>query len=176
MSQALAVSGGASESLSSPRLHTFLQHLSLVYFLHPYPCRSNSSSLKCSPFLHLPFLSLLKSLILLVPTSRAVLLSAFLGQLGGAGLGPPAVSTAHLAYMYPCACMVGIYSLNVIPSSSRCKLSYTRWMNNKVLLQSTGNDVQYPVMNHNGKEYEERLYVYTYIIESLGCTAEMNTL
>ena len=134
MSQALAVSAGASESLSSPRLHTFLQHLTLVYFLHPYPRRSNSSSLKCSPFLHLPFLSLLKSLILLVPTSRAVLLSALLGQLGGAGLGPPAVSTAHLAYMYPCTCMVCIYSLNIIPSSSRCKLLYIGWMNNKVLL------------------------------------------
>ena len=134
MSQALAVSGGASESLSPPRHHTFLEHLTLVYFLHPYPRRSNSSFLKCSPFLHLPFFSLLKSLILLAPTSRAVLLSALLGQLGGAGLGPPAVSTAHLAYMDPCTCMVCIYSLNVILSVSRCKLSYTGWINNKVLL------------------------------------------
>ena len=26
------------------------------------------------------------------------------------------------------------------------------WINNKVLLDSTGNDIQYPVINHNGKE------------------------
>ena len=28
-------------------------------------------------------------------------------------------------------------------------------INNNVLLYSTGNYIQYPVMNHNGKEYEE---------------------
>ena len=40
---------------------------------------------------------------------------------------------------------------------SRCKLVYTEWINNKVLLYSTG---QYPVINHNGKEYEkECIYV-----------------
>ena len=27
------------------------------------------------------------------------------------------------------------------------------WMNNKVLLYSGGNYIQYPVINHNGKEY-----------------------
>ena len=43
---------------------------------------------------------------------------------------------------------------------SRCKLVYTGWINNKVLLYSTGNDIQYPVINHNGKEYEkERIYM-----------------
>ena len=31
---------------------------------------------------------------------------------------------------------------------------------NKVLLYNTGNYVQYPVINHNGKEYEKRcIYV-----------------
>ena len=35
---------------------------------------------------------------------------------------------------------------------SRCKLLYTEWINNKVLLYSTGNYIQYPVINHNGKE------------------------
>ena len=34
---------------------------------------------------------------------------------------------------------------------SRCKLVYTRWINNKDLLYSTGNYIQYPVINHNGK-------------------------
>ena len=44
---------------------------------------------------------------------------------------------------------------------SRCKLIYLEWINNKVLLYSTGNYIQYPVINHNGKEYEE--YIYTHI-------------
>ena len=38
---------------------------------------------------------------------------------------------------------------------SRCKLLYIEWINNKVLLYSTGNSTQYPVINHNGKEYEK---------------------
>ena len=29
------------------------------------------------------------------------------------------------------------------------------WINNKVLLYSTGNNSQYPVINHNRKEYEK---------------------
>ena len=29
---------------------------------------------------------------------------------------------------------------------------YIEWINNKVLLYSTGNYIQYPVINHNGKE------------------------
>ena len=33
---------------------------------------------------------------------------------------------------------------------SRCKLLYIEWINNKVLLYSTGNDIQYPVINHKG--------------------------
>ena len=44
---------------------------------------------------------------------------------------------------------------------SRCKLVYIEWLNNKVLLYSTGNYIQYPVINHNGKEYEnECVYMY----------------
>ena len=35
---------------------------------------------------------------------------------------------------------------------SRCKLLYIEWMN-KVLLYSTKNYSQYPMINHNGKEY-----------------------
>ena len=35
---------------------------------------------------------------------------------------------------------------------SRCKLFYIGWINNKVLLYSTGNYIQTPVINHNGKE------------------------
>ena len=36
---------------------------------------------------------------------------------------------------------------------SRCKLLYIGWINKKVLLYSTGNYIQYPVINHDGKEY-----------------------
>ena len=35
---------------------------------------------------------------------------------------------------------------------SSCQLLYIGWINNKVLLYSTGNHIQYPAMNHNGKE------------------------
>ena len=44
---------------------------------------------------------------------------------------------------------------------SRYKLLYTEWINNKVLLYSTGNSVQYPEINRNGKEYKkECTYMY----------------
>ena len=36
---------------------------------------------------------------------------------------------------------------------SSCKLLYIEWINNKVLLYSTENYIQYPMINHNGKEY-----------------------
>ena len=44
---------------------------------------------------------------------------------------------------------------------SRGKLLYIEWINSKVLLYSTGNYIQYPVINHNGKEYEKKcIYMY----------------
>ena len=44
---------------------------------------------------------------------------------------------------------------------SRCKLLCIGWINNKVLLYSTGNYIQHPVINHNGKEYEKgHIYIY----------------
>ena len=50
------------------------------------------------------------------------------------------------------------------------------WVNNKFLLYSTENYIQYLVINHNEKEY---IYVYicmyVCITESLFCTAESNT-
>ena len=44
---------------------------------------------------------------------------------------------------------------------SRSKLLYVGWINNKGPLYSTGNCIQYPVINHHGKEYykQECLYV-----------------
>ena len=44
---------------------------------------------------------------------------------------------------------------------SRCKLLHIKWINNKVLLYSTDNYIQYSVINHNGKEYEKE-YIYMY--------------
>ena len=34
-----------------------------------------------------------------------------------------------------------------------CKLLYIDWINNKFLLNSTENYIQYPMINHKGKEY-----------------------
>ena len=50
----------------------------------------------------------------------------------------------------------------------RCKLSYIEWVNDKVLVYTTGNYIQYPGTNHNGKECER----YIYITELLCCTVE----
>ena len=36
---------------------------------------------------------------------------------------------------------------------SRCKLLYTEWINDRVLLYGTENYTQYPMTNYNGKEY-----------------------
>ena len=36
-------------------------------------------------------------------------------------------------------------------------------VNNKVLLYSTGNYIQHPVINHNGKEYKKEVINYTSI-------------
>ena len=39
---------------------------------------------------------------------------------------------------------------------SKCKLLYLGWINNKVLLYSTGNYIQYSVINHNGKKFKKK--------------------
>ena len=46
-------------------------------------------------------------------------------------------------------------------------------MENKVPLYSTGNNIEYPRINHNGKENKN---VYMYITESLCCTEESNII
>ena len=56
---------------------------------------------------------------------------------------------------------------------STSKLLHLEWINNKVLLYSTGNHTEYPVINHNGKEYKKRMSLC--ITESLCCTAEIGT-
>ena len=49
---------------------------------------------------------------------------------------------------------------------SKCKLVYTGWINNKILLYRTGNYIQYPVINQNGKEYVKE-YIHICLTESL---------
>ena len=53
--------------------------------------------------------------------------------------------------------------------AGRCKLLCIGWINNKVLLYSTGNYIQYPIINHNGKGYKKGMLkkknVYMYISE-----------
>ena len=41
----------------------------------------------------------------------------------------------------------------------RSKLLHLEWINNKVLMYSTENYIQYTVINHNGKEYRKRMCV-----------------
>ena len=46
---------------------------------------------------------------------------------------------------------------------NRCKQLYIKWIN-KALLYSTGNCIQYLVINHNEKEYEKQcVYIYIYM-------------
>ena len=40
--------------------------------------------------------------------------------------------------------------------ANRCKLLYVKWINSKILLYSTGNCIQSPEINHNGKEYKKK--------------------
>ena len=40
---------------------------------------------------------------------------------------------------------------------SRCKLLDIECINNKVLLYNTENYIQYPMINHNGKNYKKRM-------------------
>lgn len=47
---------------------------------------------------------------------------------------------------------------------SRCKLLCIEGIKNKVLLYSTGNYIQYLMVNHNGKEYfKKNVYIHIHI-------------
>ena len=58
---------------------------------------------------------------------------------------------------------------------SRCSLLSIEWLNNKVLLHGTGSYIQYPMINHNGKEREKEYIQCVCITESLCCTPESKT-
>ena len=53
---------------------------------------------------------------------------------------------------------------------SKCKLLNIGWINNKVLLYSLGDYIQYPVIKNNGKENKKEC-----ITESICYTAETGT-
>ena len=46
---------------------------------------------------------------------------------------------------------------------SRCKLSHLEGISNEVLLYSTGNSIQSPGIDHDGKEYRKKKSVYVYV-------------
>ena len=62
---------------------------------------------------------------------------------------------------------------------SRCKLLYIEWIKNNVLLNGTGNYIQYPMINHNGKGYGKgykKVCVYNICVtESLCYMGGINT-
>ena len=53
----------------------------------------------------------------------------------------------------------------------RCKLLCLEWINKKVWLYSSGNCIQYPMINHTEKEYEKGMH----ITESLCSITEIGT-
>ena len=55
---------------------------------------------------------------------------------------------------------------------NRCKLLYIEWINNKVLLYSTENYIQYSIINHKGREFQKK---NVYITESFCCRVVINT-
>ena len=50
---------------------------------------------------------------------------------------------------------------------NRYRLLYTKQINNKYLLYSTGNSTQYSVITYNGKESVK--YIYIYMVWSDAC-------
>ena len=58
---------------------------------------------------------------------------------------------------------------------SRCKLFHLEWINNKVLLYSTGNYIQPLQRDHDGRKCKKK-NVYIYKTGSLCCTAEIGII
>ena len=46
---------------------------------------------------------------------------------------------------------------------SRCKLLYMEWINNKVLLYSTENYIQNPMITIMEKDIFKNVYIYIYV-------------
>ena len=57
-----------------------------------------------------------------------------------------------------------MWTLELNRMKSRCKPLHLEWMSNEVLLYSTGNYIQSPVTEHDGKEcVYKRIYMYVYV-------------
>ena len=56
----------------------------------------------------------------------------------------------------------------------RCKLLHLEWISSEVLLCSTGNSIQSPETEHDGRLYEKNS-IFVYMTGSLCCTAEIGT-
>ena len=74
-----------------------------------------------------------------------------------------------------CGCQRGGEGMDGEFGISRCKLLYIKWINNKVLLYSTEDYIQYPVINHNGEDIQKGGDICICIVDSLCRTAETNT-
>lgn len=57
---------------------------------------------------------------------------------------------------------------------SRCELSYTEWINNKVLMYSTENYIQYLMIKHSRKE-QKRIYIVHLVVKNLPTIQETRT-
>ena len=57
---------------------------------------------------------------------------------------------------------------------SSCQLLHLEWIDNEVLLYSTGNYIQSLGIEHDGRKYRKR-NIYIYMSGSLCCTAEIGT-
>ena len=63
----------------------------------------------------------------------------------------------------------GVREMNWELGFGGCKLLHLQWINNELLLYITGNYIQSPGINHNGKEC-------IYITDSLCCTADWHDI
>ena len=52
-----------------------------------------------------------------------------------------------------CACQGEVGGMDWASGVGRYKLLHIEWTDNKALVDSTGNYIQCPGINHNGKEY-----------------------
>ena len=67
-------------------------------------------------------------------------------------------------------CFLWVYFAFTFLISCSRSLNYLFEINNKVLLYNTKNNIQYSVINHNGKTYKN---IYVCITKSLCCRAEI---
>lgn len=61
---------------------------------------------------------------------------------------------------------------------SRCKLVHVEWINNETLLCSTGNSIQFPGIDHDGRQHTEKnahIRVYDWVT-LLGSRNQHNTV